>query len=823
MKQPKVEPAASTGFAGLTRRVEDWASWLAVWMVYWANNKPENKGQKPKVGGHQASVVSSSSILTAHYLHHRRPQDRIAVKPHAAPFLYALMYMMGRVSRNEMENLRELGGPPAYPTQHHHPSFVDYSTSIEGLGCSATVGDAYEAVVQNAHFDADIDTRYHALVGDGELTELQIGGSLYEAGRRRLSNLCWWIDLNRQSLDRVMEDSPQGSTGAWASSLFKANGWHVIDLRWGSRITATFDRQGGATLRRRLESLSDSHYQSLLLLDGATIRKALTGSVEHEDPTMADFLGRFVSGSPANEPLEVLADYSDDELKELVEDLGGHDLAALISAEEEARSVGDRPTAVVCHTVKGWRLPGWAGHPENHGALLSEDFMEEYRNRLGFPAGDPFALPSDGDISRLLSEQVEYLFPETTRTSVSYPIEKTPAWDEIRSATSGRRSSSAVFGNLNLAYLRSSIGKHLAFIAPDVGLTTHLGGVIRASGVFDTDPPEDLTRFLREQKKQPFGWRLTPAGQFHSIAINEGVAVLLAFAMGRGKFAVEGKVRLIPIVTIYDVFWKHAYTQLYYALYDKARFIAVGTPSGTSLSRESGTHQSIQTPAVFMGLPNIIYYEPAFAADTQVIYHWAIDQIMAEQGESVYLRLTTQDIEQPDIDDTSDFRENVIRGGYWHLELRREAGYEPGRNTASVFATGPVIVEAIRASEILRNQGLFVNICNVTSWERMKRDWERYWSEPDRWEDPSAGYHLNDLIPDDEIRTPMVVVGDFAPQVAEWIGGALGRSVAILGPRGFSKTGRLEAVRALHGIDAGSIVRTVLAEFEASGGRRGPL
>ena len=152
------------------------------------------------------------------------------------------------------------------------------------------------------------------------------------------------------------------------------------------------------------------------------------------------------------------------------------------------------------------------------------------------------------------------------------------------------------------------------------------------------------------------------------------------------KFAIEGKERLIPIITIYDVFWKHAYTQLYYALYDKARFIAVGTPSGTSLSRESGTHQSIQTSAVFMGLPNIIYYEPAFAIDTQVIYRWAIDHIMSEQGESVYLRLTTQDIDQPDIGDTAEFRENVIRGGYWYLDLRNETGYQPGRNAVSVFA-----------------------------------------------------------------------------------------------------------------------------------------
>jgi len=801
------------------QEIENWASWLAVWMVFWANNKPVNKGVKPKVGGHQASAVSPSSILTALYLDICRPQDRVAVKPHAAPFLYALMYMMGKLSRHEMENLREIDGPPAYPTQHHHPSFVDYSTSIEGLGCSVTVADAYEARVQNLQLARHVDARYHALVGDGELTELQIGGTLYEAGRRRLANLCWWIDLNRQSLDRIMEDSPLGSTAGWAGNLFRANGWHVINLGWGSRISAAFEGSGGRELRGRLESLSDTHYQSLLLVDPSTVRKALDGDKDHDDPTMARFLEQFQSSLPRDGRLRILENYEDAELAELIRDRGGHDIRGLIAAHDEALSVTDRPTAIICHTIKGWRLPGWEGHPENHGAVLSQDRMDAYRKRVGFSAPDPLALPApSSEMAKLLRRRQLYLFPAESLIPVPYPRDKAPDWEEVRGPVTGKRSTSAVFGSLNLTYLRLRIGRHLAFIAPDVGLTTHLGGVILAKGTFDADPPADLLGFLREQKKQPFGWRLGEKGQFHSIGVNEGVATLLAFAMGREKFALEGKECMIPIVTIYDVFWKHAYTQLYYALYDKARFIAVGTPSGTSLSRESGTHQSIQTPAVFMGLPNIIYYEPAFAFDMKVLYHWAVEQLMSPGGEAVYLRLTTQDVDQPDIEDTEQMRSAVIRGGYWFLDHRDEEGYDPTRNGASVLATGHVIVEAIKASELLLERGLFLNVCNVTSWERLKRDWDRYWREPEFWGDPSAGYHLNELIPDDETSMPMIVVGDFTPQVAEWLGAALGRSIPVLAPRDFSKTGALQAVRELHGIDADSIVRSVLREFEMRSG-----
>ena len=451
-------------------------------------------------------------------------------------------------------------------------------------------------------------------------------------------------------------------------------------------------------------------------------------------------------------------------------------------------------------------MPGWAAHPENHGTVLTAERMDALRSSLKFSQSDPFALPpEDSELAQLLKRRGNQLFPPQTRAAIAYPLESLPKWEEIRTPLTGARSTSAVFGNLNLTYLRTAIGKHMAFVAPDVGLTTHLGGVIHATGTFDAAPPPDLLRFLRERHQQAFGWRLLSSGQFHSIAINEGLAALLAFAFGRTKYAIEGKEQLIPIVTIYDVFWKHAYTQLYYGLYDRARFIAVGTPSGTSLSSESGTHQSIQTPAILMGLPNSIYYEPAFAFDMKVLYHWAVEQLAAAGGESVYLRLTTQEIEQPEITDAPSLRDQIIRGGYWFISHRGEPGYAPVRNVGHIFATGHTIVEAIRASQMLRSEGIFANVCNVTSWERLKRDWEAYWLAPDVGTDPPRSYHLNDLIPDDEVLVPAVVVGDFTPQVADWVGNALGKQITVLGPRGFSQTGSLEGVRKLHGIDAAAV------------------
>ena len=56
--------------------------WLSTWMIHNANHlRPNRDGLK--VGGHQASSASVATLMTALYFDVLRPQDRVAVKPHA--------------------------------------------------------------------------------------------------------------------------------------------------------------------------------------------------------------------------------------------------------------------------------------------------------------------------------------------------------------------------------------------------------------------------------------------------------------------------------------------------------------------------------------------------------------------------------------------------------------------------------------------------------------------------------------------------------------------------------------------------------------------
>src|SRR5688572_2939135 len=73
----------------LLRDLEKKVLWLSAWTIHHANHiRPNRDGLK--VGGHQASCASLVTIMTALYLSVLRPQDRVAVKPHAAPVFHAI-------------------------------------------------------------------------------------------------------------------------------------------------------------------------------------------------------------------------------------------------------------------------------------------------------------------------------------------------------------------------------------------------------------------------------------------------------------------------------------------------------------------------------------------------------------------------------------------------------------------------------------------------------------------------------------------------------------------------------------------------------------
>ncbi len=326
--------------------------WLATAIVHHANRvRPNASGVK--VGGHQASSASMVSLMTALWFAMLEAPDRVSVKPHASPVLHAINYLLGRLDRSYLTTLRQFGGLQSYPSRTKDPDPVDYSTGSVGLGATAPIWGALAHRYVAGHFDVPVGGRQIALIGDAELDEGACWEAIADPTVSKLGEVMWVIDLNRQSLDRVVPDIAAGRLAA----MFEAAGWHVEMVKYGPRL------QKLPALRARIDAMPNEEYQRLLRADARELRERLeVGVLPGED---AELLAAF-------------------------RDLGGHDLAALIAAFQAADAVRDRPSVVFAYTIKGWRLPT-EGHPANHSALLSAEQFGELAAALGTDPDDPWA------------------------------------------------------------------------------------------------------------------------------------------------------------------------------------------------------------------------------------------------------------------------------------------------------------------------------------------------------------------------------------------------------------------------------------------------
>src|SRR5438270_2629782 len=245
-------------------------------MIHEANRvRPSTDSTKD--GGHQPSSASVASMRTALYFGGwLRAGDRVSVKPHASPVFHAIQYLLGNLERRYLTTLRAFGGLQAYPSRTKDPDPVDFSTGSVGLGAAAPLFAALTDRYAATHFrpdQADATRRFVALVGDAELDEGNVWEAISDETIRgtRLSNVLWIIDLNRQSLDRVIP----GIKVQEMEALFQGIGWQVLEAKYGRRLQAAFARRGGAALRKRIDAMPNEEYQELVRLPGDAARDRL--------------------------------------------------------------------------------------------------------------------------------------------------------------------------------------------------------------------------------------------------------------------------------------------------------------------------------------------------------------------------------------------------------------------------------------------------------------------------------------------------------------------------------------------------------------------
>ncbi|PIE32938.1 MAG: pyruvate dehydrogenase [Ilumatobacter coccineus] len=758
------------------QEIEQRVLWIATRMIDVANQRPD---AEIKIGGHQASSASIVSIMTSLWFDHIGGDDKVAVKPHASPIYHAIKYLTGEIDRSALLTLRRQGGLQAYPSRTKDPDVDDFSTGSVGLGAVAPLFSAATRRYVDAHFGPQPDARFIALVGDAELDEGNVWEAIADPTTRDLSSFTMVVDLNRQSLDRIIPDIAADRL----KSFFSHAGWQVVDAKYGSRLTAAFNQPGGDALQHHIDSMPNEAYQALFAQHGSALR---TSFLDGADAAVVKFTD----------------DYDDADLAALVTDLGGHDLGVLRDTFDVCDRETERPSVVFAYTIKGYSLP-MAGDPLNHAALLTPDQIDEVRERMGLDLDtewDRFDPDSDaGKVCAAVGGAVNNP-PRQPRPIPAVPSQVRPI------TTTGRASTQESFGRV-LASLADidGVGERLVTTAPDVSISTNLGGWINKTGVYSHDERDDYGGADRLLK-----WAPSPTGQHIELGISEMNLFMLLGQLGLSHD--HHHEQLFPIGTVYDPFVLRGLDALIYGLYNGSRFIVAGTPSGVTLAPEGGAHQSTITASVGAELPGIGTVEPAYATEVDWLLCDAIERLAQPDGESTYLRLSTRPIDQAPFAGAVErygadtLKSQVLAGGYRLIDHAPD-----GRPAVTIVTAGATTPNAIEAAAILDGEGMNARVILLTSPERVYRHWRSGYAAGVRsamvTRSPS---HLHELIPPDERGDPIVSVQDAASHSLAWIGSALGTRQYTLGVDQFGESGTIAELHEVTGISAGHIVNAAL-------------
>jgi len=767
------------------RELERKALWLATWTIHNANHLRPSDGLK--VGGHQASSASLATIMTALYFAALRPEDRVAVKPHASPVFHAIQYLFGNQTRKKLEAFRAFGGAQSYPSRTKDVDDVDFSTGSVGLGAAATV---FASLTQDYLRAKGLGTerpegRMIALVGDAELDEGNIFECLLEGWKHGLRN-CWWIiDYNRQSLDAVVREGLYERI----SAMFEGLGWDVVVLKYGRLLEEAFAEPGGGKLRDWIDRCPNQLFSALSFQGGAAWRKRLLDEIGDQGAVTA-----------------LLERRSDAELAALMTNLAGHDLPTLLEAFE--RIDHDRPVCFLAYTIKGYGLP-LAGHKDNHSGLMTPAQMAAFRQSMGVREGrewDPFeGLSLPPDELQAFVESVPFVAKGRRR----YEGGKLPVPARLEADIPAETSTQAAFGRLldGLAKGGAALADRIVTTSPDVTVSTNLGPWVNRRGLFARESMADLFREERIASAQK--WEFGPKGQHLELGIAEMNLFLALGALGLSH-SLFGE-RLIPVGTLYDPFIARGLDALIYACYQDARFILAATPSGVTLAPEGGAHQSIATPLIGLAQDGLASFEPAYADELAAILAFAFDYVQRdgksgvadwereETGGSVYLRLSTRMLEQPQRVMTPELAGEIVDGAYWWRE--------PGPNCEVVIAyQGVVAKEAIEAVGLIAGDRRDVGLLAVTSADRLMAGWTAAQRARER-----GVAHASSLAERLLGRLPrhcaLVTVIDGHPATLGWLGSVCGHRVRALGVEHFGQTGTIADLYRHFGIDAQGLVR----------------
>ena len=833
---PRAQQPPYPGDRAIERRIKSFARWNAMAMVVRANRMAEG------IGGHISTYASSATLYEVAFNHFFRGKtehslgDQIFFQGHAAPGIYARAYLERRIDASHLRNFRrELaagGGLSSYPHPWLMPEFWEFPTVSMGLG---PINSIYQARFNRYLEDRGLmrtgGSRVWAFLGDGEMDEPESLGAITLAAREQLDNLTWVVNCNLQRLDGPVRGN--GNIIQELEAAFRGAGWNVIKVIWGSDWDPLFAADTEGLLIEHMGQIVDGQWQRYTVESGAYSREHFFG----RDPGM----------------LKLVDGLTDEQIRTLR--LGGHDPEKVYAAYAAAVAHTGHPTVILARTIKGYGL-GEAGEGRNithQQKKLNEDELRAFRDRFEIPVSD--AELSEAPFCRFAEDSPEYQYLQARRRAlgghvprrqVRAPRLEAPAlelFDEFLQGSGGRKVATTMSLVRMISRLLSDaqIGKLIVPIVPDEARTFGMEALFRSYGIYahagQLYEPVDAHLLMRYEERRN--------GQILEEGISEAGSVASFIAAG-SAYATHG-LNTIPFFLFYSMFgFQRIGDQIWLAGDMRCRGFLVGATAGrTTLAGEGLQHQDGHSQLHASTVPNCVSYDCAFAYELAVVVQDGIRR-MYEAGENVFYYLTVynETYPQPPLPGVGgagvspadpsrdregaahqrdagaiesardagatqsgrDVREGILRGLY-KFKPAADSGNRP---RVHLFGSGPLVNEALRAQDILRQRyDVAADVWSVTSYNQLYRD-------------ALAATRWNRLHPDQPPRTPYVAQAlgnepwpivatlDYVSAVAERLCPWTPAGMTVLGTDGFGRSETRSALRRHFETDAEHITLAAL-------------
>jgi pyruvate dehydrogenase E1 component len=799
---PPEEEPYFPGDEDMERHIRRLIRWNAAVMVSRANKHFEG------IGGHISTYASSASLYEVGFNHFFRGRnapgggDHVFIQGHAAPGIYARAFLEGRFDEAKLDRFRREAlypGLSSYPHPRLMPQFWEFPTVSMGLAPIEAVYQArFNRYLENRGIVDTSKQRVWAFLGDGEMDEPESQAGLSLATREGLDNLIFVVNCNLQRLDGPVRGN--GKIIQELESIFRGAGWHVIKVVWGREWDELLARDRDGILVHKMDTTLDGEFQRAAVESGAWIREHFFGP----DPRLK----------------EMVEHLSDEDLQKLRR--GGHDYRKVYAAYATAVELRDAPTVILAHTIKGWTLPGaFEGRNVTHQMKkLTTDELKKFRDRLELPITDaqlesgdaPYYTPGPDsrEIQYMLARRhaLGGLLPERRfkRTAIGPP--KPEVWTTFAEGSKLPVSTTMAFVRLLRDLMKDqTIGHRIVPIIPDEARTFGMESLFPQFKIYAAHgqlyEPVDAAHLLAYVEAQN--------GQILEEGITEAGSMASFIAAGT-SYATHGE-PMIPFFAFYSMFGFQRIGDLIWAAGDqRARGFLLGATNGrTTLNGEGLQHEDGHSLLLASTNPVVMSYDPAFAFEVATIIKNGLKR-MEEDEEDImfYLALYNENYEQPSQPGKVD--EGIVRGLYRFAE-----GPAGKKHQAQILGSGPMVVQALRAQELLATDwDVSASVWSATSYQMLRKDaleverWNRLHPGEARRE-PFVAEALNGS------EGPVVAVTDQMRAVPDQIVRWVRQPFVSLGTDGYGRSDTREALRRLFEVDAEHIVVATLAALADMG------